>query len=242
MQESIKYTNELLYESKPLKEAFAAIAHQWRQPLTHINAIVGSIDNRLYELGIEDPFLVTKLMEIEKITKEMSKSIDNYRGLYADQKSNNDFFSIKLFFNELQESMRYILKEEGVTLEILCKEDLSFSIDKALLKELVLTIINNAKDALVSRNVYDPRIKIVTFSEDNHLFIKICDNAGGMSKSVMKKIFEPSFTTKHNSEGTGTGLYMVKQLLSEKLNGKIDVKNVDDGACFTLEFMRKNNE
>jgi signal transduction histidine kinase len=228
--------NKLLYESESLKEAFAAIAHQWRQPLSHINAIVGSIDNRLYEQGVADPLLSKYLFEIEKITKEMSKSIDNYRG-YFHTKDTKSF--VKDLILNVKKSVQYILDENDIILEYDIEKELEFLGDAAIMQEIVITIINNAKDALISRNIYDPKIFFKAWREDDFLFIKICDNAGGMTKNVMQKIFEQNFTTKHSSEGTGLGLYMVKKLLNEKFNAEIDVKNRDNGVCFTLKLPRK---
>jgi len=229
-------SNKLLYESESLKEAFAAIAHQWRQPLSHINAIVGSIDNRLYENGITDPMLSKYLFEIEKITKEMSKSIDNYRGYFHTKDSKS--FVKDLIFN-VKKSMQYILDEDDIVLQYDIEENLEFLGDAAIMQEIVITIINNAKDALISRNIYNPKILFRAWSQEESLLIQICDNAGGMTKNIMQQIFEQNFTTKHHSEGTGLGLYMVKKLLDEKFSAEIDVKNSDNGVCFTLKLPRK---
>jgi len=229
----------LLYESEDLKEAFATIAHQWRQPLSHINALVGSVDNRLYELGVDDSVIAGYLLEIEKITKEMSKSIDSYRGLFQQKK---ETFKLKKLLENVQKNIEYIFKEKEIDFQIAVDENLEFYDDTALLQEILVTIINNAKDALVSRNIYKPTVKLDAWSDEFYLFIKICDNAGGMSKSVMRKIFEQNFTTKHTSEGTGLGLFMVKKLLDEKMNGQLSVKNVESGVCFTLQFPRTRNE
>ena len=234
-----KSTKTLLYESEVLKEAFGVIAHQWRQPLSHINALVSSIDNRLYELAVSDTVVSKQLLEIEKITKEMSKSIDNYRG-YLHRTS--DYCLIRELFEGVQKNIEHLLRKREISLDINIEEDLKVSADVKLLEELIVTIINNSRDALLSRNIYKPEIKLSAWSEEAYLFIKICDNAGGMSKSVKQKIFEPNFTTKHSSEGTGVGLFMVKKLLAEKMNGDISVKNVENGACFTLKLPRKYDE
>jgi signal transduction histidine kinase len=229
----------LLYESVALREAFGVIAHQWRQPLSHINALVSSIDNRLYELGIEDPLIAKKLVEIEKITKEMSKSIDSYRGYFNEEKES---LSIKQIFENVSKNMQYSLDSKGINLEININVNENFFGDGKLLEEIIITIINNSIDALVTRNIYKPFVKLSVWNEIGCLFIKICDNAGGVSKSIMKKIFEPDFTTKHASEGTGIGLFMVKKLLDEKMNALLEVKNVESGVCFTLQLPRKYDE
>lgn len=228
-----------LNESPLLKELFSSIAHQWRGPLSQINSIIGNIDNRLYELKIDDPVITEQLLQIETITKQMSQSIDDYRGyLSKEQKSS----SLKELLLASLESVRLSLEENEIIVEHDVEIPAQFSGDEQLLKQVIVTLLNNAKDALVSRNIYKPLIKIATEADKDFLFIKICDNAGGMSKSVKSKIFEPNFTTKHSSEGTGLGLFMAKKLLNQKIYAALNVKNVESGACFTIEIPRNKNE
>jgi len=230
---------ENIGETKTLQEVFAAIAHQWRGPLSQINSIVGSIDNRLYEQKIDDPVIAEQLLQIEAITKEMSKSIDDYRGYFS--KKNEKHPLKEIFLTGLAYEIEQ-LKEFGVHFELNVEDELLFIGDENLLKQIVVTLFENAKDALIERNIYRPKIVLEAYDEKEFLFIKVCDNAGGMSKSVVNKIFEPSFTTKHSSEGTGLGLFMVKKLLDEKLGASIEVKNVVDGACFTLKIPKKSTQ
>jgi len=222
-----------------LKEVFAAVAHQWRGPLSQINSIVGSIDNRLYEQNIDDPVLLKQLLQIEAITKEMSQTIDDYRG-YFEKK--NEMHSLKELVNQALKHELDLLAEDGIRVDIEIEEHIEFIGDELLLKQIIATLLENAKDAHLERNVYKPFIVMSAKSDDDFLFMKICDNAGGISKSVMQKIFEPSFTTKHSSEGTGLGLFMVKKLLDEKLQATIDVKNVESGSCFTLQIPKMKED
>ncbi len=232
-------TNKLgkeLKNSSELQEVFASIAHQWRQPLSQINSIVGAIDNRLYEIGVEDKTLTKQLLEIENIIKNMSESVDDFRGYIGEAKAKS-YFLDELIKKALEVTF-YTLKEHNIEIIIDIEKSLEFFGDEQLLKQIVITLINNAKDAMISRNVYQPKIHLKAFTESNTLFIKVCDNGGGMSKSVMQKIFEPAFTTKHHSEGTGLGLNMAKKLTQEKLHALLYVKNVDNGVCFTIEFSK----
>ncbi|WP_457746820.1 sensor histidine kinase [Sulfurimonas sp.] len=219
-------------------ESFASIAHQWRQPLSEINSLVGSIDNRLYELNIDDTVLIEKLLEIEKLTQSMSKVIDDFR---FDTEPNEADKKITLhkIIKEAAESLSYSLRERGIELNIEADSSLVLQSSEKLLKQVLVTLLDNARDALVERNTYNPNITVSVAPEGENLFIKVCDNAGGISKSLMSKIFQADFTTKHRSEGTGLGLYMCKKLLKERLNAQIDVKNVDSGVCFTIRLNKE---
>jgi signal transduction histidine kinase len=221
-----------------LEEVFALIAHQWRQPLSEINSIVGTIDNRLYELQQDDSQIAELLLKIETITQQMSKSIDEHRGYFHKKEIPS---SCQMMLGELVKSIEEHLVEKGISFSWNLDTSVDFAGDIELLKQIIVTLIDNARDALVSRNIYKPIIKL-TLEQDNHFFlIKICDNGGGISKSVMRKIFESDFTTKHASEGTGLGLYMAKKLLDEKFYASLVANNVENGVCFTIEIPKDKN-
>ncbi len=94
------------------------------------------------------------------------------------------------------------------------------------LVQVVLNIINNSKDAFKSRNIKDRKIIIKTSNDTNNLTVAIKDNAGGIDENVLEKIFEPYFTTKHQSQGTGIGLYMSREIIQDHLRGTINAHNI----------------
>jgi C4-dicarboxylate-specific signal transduction histidine kinase len=104
------------------------------------------------------------------------------------------------------------------------------------LLEALIIIINNAKDAIVERNIFNPKININVEKIDNEFTISICDNAGGMTQKTMQKIFDENFTTKHNSQGDGIGLHISKKIIQHNLNGTLYVKNIDKGVCFKINL------
>jgi len=114
------------------------------------------------------------------------------------------------------------------------------------LSQVVLNILSNAKEALVARNKDDRYVHIKLKTSPDCIQISIHDNAGGVDEEIMEKIFDPYFTTKHKSMGTGLGLYMSSQILHNHFNGTVKVKNTTDdfgtGACFTIEFPLINEE
>jgi len=92
--------------------------------------------------------------------------------------------------------------------------------------QCLINIFNNAKDALKEKNIEDKFIFISTFVEGEKAIITIKDNAGGIPEEVLPKIFEPYFTTKHQSKGTGLGLSMTYTLIVDGMNGTIKANNV----------------
>jgi signal transduction histidine kinase len=216
-----------------MKEMMDNIAHQWRQPLSQINSIVSVIDNRLYELKIEDELINQKLLEIEKLTKYMSDTIDDFKG-YFGEKDKKQRFSITALVQEAIDIILPSLQKHNITLDFQKERDYELSTYPNELKQIIIVLLNNAKDILTNRNVHYAKIRVRVEAKDESVVIVVCDNGGGMTKSVMKKIFEPYFTTKHKSQGTGLGLYMSKKIIQERFGGSMHVENVRDGVCFCI--------
>ncbi|MDZ7818303.1 MAG: HAMP domain-containing sensor histidine kinase [Aliarcobacter sp.] len=96
----------------------------------------------------------------------------------------------------------------------------------------------------IENQIENKKVNLKLFKENNNIKIIIQDNAGGIKEENIDKIFDPYFTTKHKSQGTGLGLYMSTQIINKHFNGTISVANIKDedesGACFTIEIPIKN--
>ena len=115
-------------------------------------------------------------------------------------------------------------------------ENISKNMVKGEFTQVITNIINNAKDALIEREVKKPKIIITLLVHAGEIEITIEDNAGGVDDSIQDRIFEPYFTTKHQSMGTGLGLYICHKIIAESLKGKIDIENTKEGAKFSIQF------
>ncbi|MDZ7817519.1 MAG: HAMP domain-containing sensor histidine kinase [Aliarcobacter sp.] len=112
-------------------------------------------------------------------------------------------------------------------------------------KQILMNILNNAKDALMEKNIDKKRyIFIDLYFDEKDVYVKILDNAGGIDENIIDKVFEPYFTTKHQSIGTGIGLYMAEEIITKHMKGEISVSNKNFthenieyiGACFSLKL------
>ncbi len=145
-------------------------------------------------------------------------------------------FNIKEAIESMLQIVHHNMKYNNIKISLYIKEDTKLEVYgyKNEFMQSCLNIVNNAKDALLSKDYKNRRIDIKLFNEKNWLIIKIKDNAGGIKKKNMNKIFEPYFTTKDN--GHGIGLYMTKVIIEDKMKGKIFVENVEEGAMFTIKL------
>jgi len=101
--------------------------------------------------------------------------------------------------------------------------------------QVILNILNNAKDALVARAPVEPAISITLHEELGRTVVIIRDNAGGIPEEILDKIFDPYFTTKGPEQGTGLGLFMAKTIIETNMGGQLTVANTGDGAEFRIE-------
>ena len=100
--------------------------------------------------------------------------------------------------------------------------------------QVVLNLVNNAKDALTDKGIKDAEIVLATSITADFVTLEISDNAGGIDSDVIEHVFEPYFTTKEEGKGTGIGLYMSKMIIEENMDGSLLVRNDELGARFTI--------
>ena len=205
-------------------EMIGNIAHQWRQPLSSITTAASGIKlQKEYNL-LTDEILLNSLDNISESAQYLSKTIDDFRDFYNTNKNLVDFSIKETIFKSLK-LVKAGLKNKNIQI-ITEVEEVTF---KGLQNEFIqvfLNIINNAKDELEKLPDDSKRyIFINVYKKDNKIYIKIKDNAKGIRKKIIARIFEPYFTTKHQSQGTGIGLYMSSEIVEKHMKGTLSVKN-----------------
>lgn len=115
-------------------------------------------------------------------------------------------------------------------------EDILVNIIEGEFVQVIINLINNAKDILIEKQIDEPWIKVSVEKLLDSVKIKIEDNGGGIPDNIIPHIFEPYFTTKHQSQGTGLGLHMSHQIITESLGGKLYASNTNNGAKLTIEL------
>jgi len=221
----------LVHQSKlaSMGEMIGNIAHQWRQPLTHLGYTLMNIGEAQKHGELDDTTLHKKIDEANAQLNFMSQTIDDFKDFYAPNKTKEDF-SLRVATEETLEIMKNTLKQKDIKTQINIKEDSTIHNYKNEYKQVLLNLLSNAKDALIERNITAPTIYI-TIDKEN---VSVEDNAGGIKKDVLKRIFEPYFSTKEGN--SGIGLYMSKMILERNMGAKLSVKNSTKGAEFTLKF------
>ena len=218
-------------------ESINMIAHQWRQPLNNINGSVLLMDLKISKQeNINNNLLEKEFDEIETTTAYMSHTIDDFRDFFKPTKEKVNFNLEETIENAVR-LLKPMVAHDKIKIHHKCKENIKLFGYPNEIGQVMINIINNAKDALLSNNINrEKNIHIFLRKENKKIVISIQDNAGGINLDIIKHIFDPYFSTKLKKNGTGLGLYISKLIVEEHMAGKLSVKNSDEGALFRIEF------
>lgn len=224
----------LIHQSKlaSMGEMIGNIAHQWRQPLTELGAIfvkIGILNDQTYK----QQMLSDELAKCDKLIKFMSKTIDDFRNFFSFDKS-REKYCINSYVKDTIKLINGALKSHKIECEIFESEQIYTTGYPREFSQVVLNLLSNAKDVLIERNIQNPKIIIRISNKNSQNFIHIEDNGGGIKAEPIEKIFEPYYTTKHASSGTGIGLYMSKNIIEKNNLGELKARNSQNGAVFEI--------
>jgi signal transduction histidine kinase len=222
-------------------EMIAMIAHQWRQPLNNL-----ALSNQLLISKYKRGTLNDKVVEEFKANSKkqidmMSDTIDDFRNFFKSEKMIS-----KYCINDVIETIIDMLKSMFSNYDI----DIKYEQNEKLYTQgypnefgqALQNILINAKDALVANKEEDRKIEVKSYADKEYIIISIKDNGGGIDEKIIDKIFDPYFSTKKDKEGTGLGLYMTKMIIQEQDGSKIEARNIDGGAEFTIFLLGENSD
>ncbi len=225
----------LLLQSRlaAMGEMIGNIAHQWRQPLNTLGLTVQqlSLIDDPEELTIE--FLEECVNSSMELIQYMSKTIDDFRNYFKPDKEMIEFKVRETIDNTLS-LLEGSLQNSKISIEIVDEHSPVINGYPNEFAQVLINILNNARDALIEKKIDDPRVTITIWSEDGCAVVTIADNAGGIPEEILDKIFDPYFTTKGPQLGTGVGLFMSKAIIEKNMRGRLTVRNIDNGAEFRI--------
>ena len=215
-------------------EMISMIAHQWRQPLTVINmhAINMTLED---ELGTITKEQIKKHLEgITLQIESLSKTITNIMKFFKPDKAKENIFIQAVIINAMK-ILEDTMKNDAIELiSDFHSNSKIFTYPNELL-QILLILLNNAKDALSENRKEGSKIIVSCYEKDNFAYIEVCDNGMGIDEKHFDDLFTPYFSTK-GKNGTGLGLYILKVITNKHLNGTVSFKNIENGACFTIEL------
>lgn len=226
----------LLLQSRQaaMGEMLSNISHQWRQPLNALGMGVQQLP-LFYKTGeLDEEFLEKTVATLMRLIQHMSATIDDFRNYFKPDKEKAEF-RVSAAIEKTLALVGDGFKNQHIEIEVEISDDPVIYGYHNEYAQVLLNILDNARDALVVRERADPKVTITVWREDGKAVIAIADNAGGIPEEIMEKIFDPYFTTKGPQQGTGIGLYMSKSIIEKNIGGKLSVRNTASGAEFRIE-------
>jgi len=212
-------------------EMVSSIAHQWRQPLSTIGVSSGILREKKIQGKLSDMDFIEELYFIDSNIEHMSQTVEDFLSYFKPNKTKQNFYIVDVIDRSLLIIGNTLYKNEiDIILDI--DKELKIFGQKEEFIQVLISLITNAIYAL--KNKEKKSIQIIAKHEKNKTVLEIIDNAGGVKKEILTKIFDPYFTTKQNSKGTGLGLYISKGIIQNSMNGDIKVENTKDGAKFSI--------
>ncbi len=217
-------------------EMIGNIAHQWRQPLSELGIILYKMKKIFKKHSDENDLdFFESYDDSKKVIKKMSDTIDDFRNFFNPHRP-REAFSIKNALDDAMLVMQGTLQRHEIELKVQIKDEVCIKGYMSEFSQVLINLLNNTKDAF-NQNSSDNRVINLEIKkiDDNYAMISFKDNAGGIEKKILDKIFEPYFTTKHASMGTGLGLYMSRMIIQNSMDGTLEARNHDDGVCFYIK-------
>jgi len=237
LEESKQKDMALLQQSRlaQMGEMLSIIAHQWRQPLSEVSGIFMELETAA-KFGKADSALIEQSSkEADKLLTYMSRTIDDFRHFFKPSKAKK-YFDVEHACEEAFSLASAVLKNSHILLHVNTLASPKIEGYPNEYAQVILNLIINAKDALLERKIEAPQIWVeIAQNKDGKSFVCISDNAGGIDKEHLDMVFEPYFSTKKSSKGSGLGLYMAKMIIEQNMGGKIEVQNSALGAKFSIE-------
>lgn len=214
-------------------EMIGNIAHQWRQPLNMLGLLIQQMQMEQEKGTMTDQLMEQRVQKGMELILTLSRTIDNFRSFFRPQLQPALFRPAQVvdrtvaFFRPGCENNNISITVEGSSEQVLNGHANEFS-------QAVLNILDNARDALLDNGRRESWIRVRIGEEGSRSVVTISDNAGGIDESILHKVFDPYFTTKEEGKGTGVGLYLAKSIISRNMKGELTVRNLPEGAEFTI--------
>jgi len=207
-------------------EMIGNIAHQWRQPLSVISTASSGLQLEKENDILSDEQFNKYCEAINRNAQYLSKTIDDFKNFIKGDR-------LKRVFNlseNIHSSLNLVdgsIKKYDINLILNFDDKLEIDGYSNELTQCFINIFNNSKDAFIDYldKIESKLLFISTSKVDDTVIITIKDNAGGIPNDILPKIYEPYFTTKHMSQGTGLGLHMTYNMIVDGMGGGIDIHN-----------------
>ncbi len=213
-------------------EMIGMITHQWKQPLSVISMIASGLKLK-HQLGkLDDTTINTYSQKLQTQIIHMNQTINDFQHFFNPEKEKIQF-SLQKTLSSVLGLIQYEYEMNHITLELISDKDiLAYGFPNEF-NQVIISILSNAKDAFLADPHNDMKVIItIKYYDEKYSIVTIKDNAGGIPNNIIDTIFDLYMTTKNT--GSGLGLNIAKNIIEENMDGKLTVRNIDNGAEFSI--------
>jgi predicted ATPase/signal transduction histidine kinase/tRNA A-37 threonylcarbamoyl transferase component Bud32 len=207
------------------------IAHQWRQPLNALGLVLGNLEDAAEFNDLSEEYLKKQVAEGWMYIKKMTSTINDFRNFFRPNKQ-PELFNLKTAIEEAVTLVDASFKSHCIDLVIDAPEDVQQTGFPNEYSQVLLNLITNAKEAILAHSDKGGQIVVQLCTVNDNAQVTVTDTGGGIDEQILPRLFEPYFSTKEG--GTGIGLYMSKMIIENSMNGQISLRNLSQGAEFTI--------
>ncbi len=214
-------------------EMVGHIAHQWKQPLNTLNLIILDLQDAFQYNELTGEYMNKSVISAQKVIQHMTQTIDDFRNFFKPLKSTTPF-DIRKQVDTALSFIRTTVEIAGIRLENNISEGIFTKGFPNEFSQVVINIVNNAREALLENKTENPFIFITSHIHNQKAHIYFTNNGGQIPGSILSKIFDPYFSTKDKDKGTGIGLYLARTIINQNMKGELKAENINQGVRFEI--------
>ncbi|ARU48264.1 sensor histidine kinase [Sulfurospirillum diekertiae] len=209
------------------------IAHQWKQPLNALGTILTHMKcSFIVEQKVKKKELVQDVDMSFEIVQHLSETINTFYSFLLKPYAHTNKFSVEEELKSIKKILDYAFKNDGIQMSFYISSDAYIEGNSNEFAQCILNILFNAKDQFYGLVQENAHIDVYIDTAEEMCHISIQDNAGGITIYPIERIFE--FNVSSKEESAGIGLFICKDIIESRFNGKIRAENKEGGACFII--------
>jgi len=222
-------------------EMLASVGHQWKQPLAVMSSLNSQIELKSTLKILNEDEIKAHTQSVAKQIKFMSETLSEFSEFFKPDKQKIKF-CLEDAINDVLKLFNQIYISQGITINVDLSKCLKIINHKNEFRQVLVNIINNARDAILEQKIKDMNIDIRIYDDGTHAYCEISDHAGGIKKEILSSLFDAYTTSTSTKQGSGIGLYMSKTIIEDLMQGTLSASNTSDGASFLISLPLQKDE
>jgi len=213
----------------------AGVGHEINNPMAIIQGHCDFLKNRLSQNSIDKALVETSLKHIETSVERVTAIVKGLKNISRQDEDNVDTFDVQDVLHETVSAISDIYMKDGIEIKLNISDSSVVLGNRGRIQQVIINLLANAKDAMDLQKIKSIEIRLEK-GADSSTIIKIKDSGSGIPKEIQNKIFDPFFTSKDVSKGTGIGLSLCHQIISDHKGEITFITSESNGTTFIIKL------